>query len=303
MAIVMFLAGLALLVLGGELLVRGAAAVALQFGLSPLVIGLTVVGFGTSAPELMVSLQAALTGRPGLAIGNALGSNIANILLILGVSAAITPLALTFRLLLRDLAVMMVATAAIWLMLLDGRVGRGDGLMLVAGLVLFLFLALKSAAPVPEAAPAKAAAPALGWMITVTGLVVLVIGTRFLVDGASAIARGLGVTEAVIGLTIVAVGTSLPELATSVIAARRQQSDIAVGNVIGSNIFNIFGIVGITALIAPIPADPRFAGTDMPWVAASALAVVLFSLLRGGLSRKVGFGLLAVYALYVVLMM
>ncbi len=303
MAIVMFLAGLALLVLGGELLVRGAAAVALQFGLSPLVIGLTVVGFGTSAPELMVSLQAALTGRPGLAIGNALGSNIANILLILGVSAAITPLALTFRLLFRDLAVMVVATAAIWLMLLDGRVGRGDGLMLVAGLVLFLFLALKSAAPMPEAAPAKAAAPALGWMITVTGLVVLVIGTRFLVDGASAIARGLGVTEAVIGLTIVAVGTSLPELATSVIAARRRQSDIAVGNVIGSNIFNIFGIVGITALIAPIPADPRFAGTDMPWVAASALAVVLFSLLRGGLSRKVGFGLLAVYALYVVLMM
>ena len=304
MAFVMFAAGLVALILGGEFLVRGASAVARQFGLSPFAIGLTIVGFGTSAPELMVSLQSTLSGQPDLALGNALGSNIANILLILGVTASIAPIALPFTGLRRDLGFMVLAVAAIWLMLLGGKVSHVEGWLLVLGLAAFLTVALKSGQHAPdEEAQARPLPVWLAWAMTAAGLVVLVVGTKLLITGASDIARSLGVSEAVIGLTIVAVGTSLPELATSVVAAMRKQTDIAVGNVIGSNIFNIFGILGITAVIAPIPAAPRFAQIDMPWVAATTLAVVLASLLRGQLSRWMGAGLLASYVVYVALLL
>lgn len=302
MTYLFFVLGLVALFFGGEYLVRGASAVARHFRLSPMVIGLTIVGFGTSAPELLVSIQAAMAGQPAIAIGNVLGSNIANILLILGVSAAIAPLLIPVRQLWRDLGFMLAATAAIWIMLLDGQVTRLEGAILFFGLIVFLGVALFTGKIEEEEITLGDIPQWKAWAMTLGGLVVLVIGARLLVDSSTQIARSFGISEAVIGLTIVAVGTSLPELATSVIAALRKQTEIAVGNVIGSNIFNIFSILGITALILPIPADPRFASIDMPWVAGTAVGLTIMAFLLGGLPRIAGIALLAAYGGYIALM-
>lgn len=301
MTYLLFVVGLLGLFFGGEYLVRGASSIARRFGISPLVIGLTIVGFGTSAPELLVSVNAALAGQPAIAIGNVLGSNIANILLILGLSALIAPLIIPARRLARDLAFMLVATGAIWVMLLDGMVTRLEGGLLIAGLAVFLYMAFTSGS-VPHEEDALETSVPKAALMTVGGLVLLVIGAHFLVDSASTIARTYGISEAVIGLTIVAVGTSLPELATSVIAAYRRQTEIAVGNVVGSNIFNIFSILGITALITPIPAEARFAMIDMPWVAATAVGLSVLAVWLGGLPRLAGAALLLAYGGYLALM-
>lgn len=301
MTYLLFVVGLLGLFFGGEYLVRGASSIARRFGISPLVIGLTIVGFGTSAPEMLVSVNAALAGQPAIAIGNVLGSNIANILLILGVSAVIAPLIIPARQLARDLAFMLLATGAIWVMLLDGMVTRLEGGLLIAGLAVFLYMAF-SAGSVPQEEDAVETSVPKSALMTVGGLVLLVIGAHFLVNSASTIARTYGISEAVIGLTIVAVGTSLPELATSVIAAFRRQTEIAVGNVVGSNIFNIFGILGVTALIAPIPSEARFAMIDMPWVAGTAIGLSVLAVWLGGLPRIAGVVLLAAYGGYLALM-
>ena len=268
MTYVMFLAGLLLLIAGGEGLVRGASGIARHFRISPMVIGLTIVGFGTSAPELLVSLEAALTGQPGLAIGNVVGSNIANILLILGISAVMAPLVIPIRKMYRDFGFMLAAMALMWIMLLDGMIGRLDGAILFMGLIGFLAMAFFSGEVEPIDDMPLPSMP-LAWAMTLGGLVGLVLGAGLLVDSASTIARSFGVSEAVIGLSIVAIGTSLPELTTSIIAALRKETEIAVGNVVGSNVFNVFGILGTTALITPIPAEPRFAQVDMVWMAAA----------------------------------
>ena len=301
MTYLLFVVGLLGLFFGGEYLVRGASSIARRFGISPLVIGLTIVGFGTSAPEMLVSVNAALAGQPAIAIGNVLGSNIANILLILGVSAVIAPLIIPARRLARDLAFMLVATGMIWVMLLDGMVSRIEGGVLLAGLAVFLFMAFSSGSVPQEDDPLETSVTKAALM-TVGGLVLLVIGAHFLVESASTIARTFGISEAVIGLTIVAVGTSLPELATSVIAAYRRQTEIAVGNIVGSNIFNLFGILGVTAMIVPIPAEARFAMIDMPWVAATAVGLSVLAVWLGGLPRVAGVALLAAYAGYLALM-
>lgn len=298
MTYLLFTVGLAALFFGGEFLVRGASGIARHFRLSPMVIGLTIVGFGTSAPELLVSVQAALEGQPAIAIGNVLGSNIANILLILGISAVIAPLLIPVRKLWRDLGFMLAASAAIWWMLLDGVVSRLDGVLLIAGLIVFLIVAFLTGKSEPDQ-DQKPVPMVMAWVMTIGGLIVLVIGARLLVDSATIIARAYGISEAVIGLTIVAVGTSLPELATSVIAAIRKQTEIAVGNIVGSNIFNIFGILGLTALLGPIPADPRFSAVDMPWVAGTAIGLTVLAALLGGLPRLAGVLLLAGYAAYI----
>lgn len=300
MTYILFALGLVALFFGGEYLVRGASGIARAFRLSPMVIGLTIVGFGTSAPEMLVSVQAALAGQPAIAIGNVLGSNIANILLILGLSAVIAPLLIPVRKIWRDLGFMLLATATIWVMLLDGDVSRLDGLILLAGLAAFIAVAFVTGAAGPE--EETGAAPLwLSAVQTLAGLVVLVIGARLLVDSATEIARAFGISEAVIGLTIVAVGTSLPELATSVIAAIRKQTEIAVGNIVGSNIFNIFGILGVTALIAPIPAEARFVTIDMYWVAGTAIGLSVIAAVLGGLPRIAGVLLLAGYGAYLAL--
>lgn len=286
---------------GGESLVRGASSVARHFHLSPMVIGLTIVGFGTSAPELLVSLQAALDGRPEIAIGNVVGSNIANILLILGVSALIAPLIIPARRMWRDLAFMLAATFIIWGMLLGTEITRTYGAILFLGLLLFLGVTFKYGKIEPDLdQPVENQLKA--WAYTIGGLIVLVLGARFLVNSAVEIATTYGISQAVIGLTIVAVGTSLPELATSVIAAYRKHTEIAVGNIVGSNIFNIFGILGITALIAPIPADPRFAAIDMPWAAVAAVGLTVLAFALNGLPRIAGLILLGAYAGYIYFM-
>ncbi|MFC3615084.1 calcium/sodium antiporter [Lutimaribacter marinistellae] len=305
MPYILILAGLAGLVLGGELLVRGAVALARRAGLSPLVIGMTIVGFGTSLPELLVSLRAALDGAPGIAIGNVVGSNIANILLILGAAAVISPLRTRFELLRLDLVLVLLATLGLWLILLDGAVSRIDAAILLAALAGFLWNGLSRQAPAPSAPilepePAQSAWKAI--LMVGTGLVALALGAQWLVQGASELARAAGLSEAVIGLTVVAVGTSLPELATSIVAAWRRNADIALGNVVGSNLFNILGILGITALIAPIPAAPRFAATDVPVALAAAVALAFVLWRSGAIGRLIGAGALVTYSAYIVIL-
>ncbi len=301
MTALLFALGLAGLFFGGNWLVQGASAAALRLRIPPLVIGLTVVGFGTSTPELLVSLDAALRGAGGIAIGNVVGSNIANILLILGVSALIGPFAARFGDLRRDLMWMTGAALVAVPVFMGSLVTRWEGAALFAGILVYIWVCIRTAGsgeePGFEAAPLWKSA-----LVTLGGLVVLMIGARLLVDSATEIARALGVTEAVIGLTIVAVGTSLPELATSVIAAWRGQREIALGNVVGSNIFNILAILGITAMVSPIPVAPRFEAIDVPVMIAVTLLLVATIRRFHGMGRIAGVAFLALYAVYVAAM-
>ena len=290
--------GLIGLFAGGDALVRGAVGIAQRLAMPPLLIGLTVVGFGTSTPELLVSVDAALRGVPDIAIGNVVGSNIGNILLIVGLSALVWPIRVAGGTLRRDLAVMLAAALALVPLFWLDALGRPAGLGLVAALAAYLgwtYLQQRGAAPV-----ISAGAPPL-WRALIwggVGLAALMLGARWLVDGSVAIARGAGVSEAFIGLTIVAIGTSLPELATSLIAALRRHSEIAIGNIVGSNIFNVLGILGATALIAPIPIAPRFLTFDLPVMIAASLALAAL-LSRPAIGRLTGCGLLLAYAGYV----
>lgn len=291
--------GLVALFAGGEFLVRGAVGIARRFGVPPLVIGLTIVGFGTSMPELLVSVQAALSGTPAIAVGNVVGSNLANILLILAVAAAIAPVVIRPEAMVRDFVAMVLATLAAWGLMWTGEIGRLAGLALVAALALYLWISLRSGAEVEDLG--DDAPPALWKSVlrVAAGLAALVLGAQLLVDSASAIARSFGVSEAVIGLTVVAVGTSLPELATSVVAAIRRHSEIAFGNVVGSNLFNLLGILGATAAIHPVPVDPRFVRVDMPILTAVTLGLVALAIAARGIGRLGGLAMLGGYATYV----
>ena len=285
-----------------DTLVRGSVDIARRMAIPPLLIGLTVVGFGTSTPELLVSVDAALRGVPDIALGNVIGSNIANVLLIVGLSALVWPIRVLGDTLRRDTTVMILASLLLVPVFAMGQVGRQAGLILVAGLIAYLVLAYRQAgraAPEEEGAkPPATLVVSLLWVVG--GLIALMVGARFLVDGAVSIARDFGVSEAFIGLTIVAVGTSLPELATSLIAALRKQSEIAIGNIIGSNIFNILGILGVTALITPIPVAARFLRLDLPVVIAASVLLTALLLLRPTIGRWVGVLMLIAYAAYVV---
>ena len=263
MTLLMFLAGLAALIAGAELLVRGASKLALSFGISPLVVGLTVVAFGTSSPEIAVSVGAVLDGRTDIALGNVVGSNIFNVLFILGLSALITPLVVHIQLIRQEGPIMLGASLLLLLLALDGRLGFTDGLMLTALLVAYtVFLVVQSRAETKAANDEYAAevkpAVAGGWdaslpaqlLLIAAGLGLLVAGSGWLVDAAIIFAKALGVSDLVIGLTIVAAGTSMPEVATSVMAAIKGERDIAVGNVVGSNTFNILGCLGLSGLAA-----------------------------------------------------
>jgi cation:H+ antiporter len=289
--------GLMLLLAGGEGLVRGGAGLAARLGVPPLVIGLTVLGFGTSTPELVASLRAALSGSPGIALGNVVGSNIANIALILGLTALLAPIAVGRRAFHRDGAVMIASSLALAGLCISGTLGRTAGLALIAGLVLYTWVSFRHPVAAPEASPPPAPLWS-GLLMLGLGLAGVVGGATLLVDSAVTIARDLGLSEAIIGLTLVAVGTSLPELATSVLAALRRQPDLAFGNIIGSNIFNILGIVGLTAVTVPLAVPAEILGFDL-WVML-ATAVVLAGMAASGwrLSRLEGLTLLGGYALY-----
>ena len=270
MAILEILIGLACLYAGGELLVRGSTSLAKNLGVSTLIIGLTVVAFGTSAPELAVNITAALRGQSGISFGNIVGSNIANLGLILGLAAFVRPLDILRSMAVRDIPLMLAATVAVVLLSIrsllggQGTLGRVDGVLLLAGFGVFLALTLRRAMSERrgsavarrasrEASDREPSSMPLALLLTLLGLVGVLLGGRWTVVGATAIARSLGVGEEIIGLSIVAVGTSLPELAASLTAARRGQSDLAVGNVVGSNLFNLLLVLGPTALIRPLP--------------------------------------------------
>lgn len=309
LTIVLFVLGLGLLVGGAELLVRGASNLAAAVGISPLVIGLTVVSFGTSSPELAVSLQSAIAGQPALALGNVVGSNIFNVLFILGVCALITPLFVQFQLIRLDVPLMIVSSLILFGLAFDGGLSRFDGLLFVLGLLAYLtFTVIESRkANVLDAQTTltdevdrspRGLAIAIG--IAVIGLALLMLGANWLVDGAISFARMFGISELVIGLTIVAVGTSLPEVATSVVAALRGERDIAVGNVVGSNIFNILGILGLTAIIAPIHIAPAAISFDLPVMVAVAIACLPIFFSGQVIARWEGAVLLGCYCSYVI---
>lgn len=303
-------AGLVLLLVGGEYLVRGAVAVARRLGISPLVIGLTLVGFGTSTPELVASLEAALTGVPGVAVGNVVGSNIANILLILGISAVLKPIACDRQAFLRDGTVLVCVSGLGVAACLSAVIGMGWGLFLIALLGAYTgytYLTERGGMS-PEAAVHKAEADSVqvpempiwkGLTITALGLAGILIGAALLVDGAVVIARAFGVSEAVIGLTLVALGTSLPELATSIMASLRGQADVAFGNVIGSNIFNILGILGVTAIVTPIPVAPEIMAFDVWVMAGVSLLLVAFAVTGWRINRWEGLLFLFGYIAYI----
>lgn len=305
MDLVFVLAGLVLLVFGGDALVKGAVALALRLGIPALIVGLTVVAFGTSAPELLVSITAALDGVAGIAIGNVVGSNIANILLILGLPAIITTIHSSQIDTRRSYVVMLAITLGFALLCFTGPLIWWHGVLLLALLALVIGDNIRSARAHKAAAcdeELEGADPHMApWKIgalILAGLIGLGVGANLLVTGAVNIARMIGISETVIGLTLVALGTSLPELVTSVVAAMRKQADVALGNVIGSNIFNILSILGVTALIAPLPVDPAILWRDNWVMLAVALALVPFVLFRRDIGRIAGLGFVAAYVGY-----
>ncbi|MCK2182789.1 calcium/sodium antiporter [Halomonas getboli] len=307
MSYITFLAGLCFLLVGAEMLVRGASRLAARLGISPLVIGLTVVAFGTSSPELAVSIKAAFADQAGIAMGNVVGSNLFNILFILGLSAMVTPLVVAQKLIRFDIPLMVALSAALLLLVLDGQLSRLDGVLLAAGLVAYLaFLLYQSARSRAEASAGSDAMPAArdAWgvnlLLVAAGLVLLVLGSRWLVEGAVTFASFLGISEQVIGLTIIAAGTSLPEVMTSLIAALRGERDIAVGNVVGSNVFNILGVLGLSSLLAPsgLMVTPAMISFDIPVMLAVAAACLPICFTGGSIERWEGALLLGYYIAY-----
>jgi cation:H+ antiporter len=309
MTYILLVAGFGLLLFGGEALVRGSVAVARRFNLSPLLIGLTLVGFGTSTPELVTSIQAAMIGSPGIAVGNVVGSNICNILFILGIAAIIQPLRADPAAFARDGTVLALSAAICGAFVAVGHLGRLAGTVLVsclAAYVIFTFLRerrMPDASATLHAEEASAADPGprsllLALIFTFGGIGMTVLGADLLVDAAVFLARAYGVSETVIGLTIVAVGTSLPELVTSLVAAVRRQPDVAFGNVVGSNIFNALGILGVTALVQPIPIPTEILRLDL-WVMLAATALlIVFTVTGWRLNRIEGGVFLGFYAAY-----
>lgn len=309
-----FLGGLAVLILGADLLVRGASRLAAAFGVSPLAIGLTIVAIGTASPEIAVSIQAAASGQGDLTIGNVLGSNIFNILFILGLMAIFAPIVIAEQLIRKDVPIMLGVSLLAFALAFDGTLGALDGLILLAGFIAYTVFVLRQSLRESRAVQEEYAREfseretrtpgntVRNIVFIVSGLGLLVLGARWLVDSAVIIARVLGVDELVIGLTIVAVGTSLPEVATSVIAAFKKESDIAVGNAVGSNIFNLVGVLGLGALVAPggIHVAGQALRQDFPMVIFVALVTLPIFYIDNRISRGEGALLLAYYLSYVL---
>jgi len=310
--------GLACLIAGGELLVRGASALAAAVRISPLVIGLTVVAFGTSAPELAVSVQAAVVGQADLALGNVVGSNIANVLLILGLSALVAPLVVSSQLIRFDVPLMIVVSLLTLVLAWDGVVGRVDGCILFAGLLGYIVWSIRlgrseskgvvseltAQTPVPTRPTLLRVVCQLAFVLF--GLSLLIAGSRWLVSGSVDIARFFRVQELIIGLTVVAVGTSLPELVTSIVAAVRGQRDIAVGNVVGSNLFNLLGVLGLSGIVAPegIGVSSEALRSDIPVMIAAAVACLPIFFTGNLIARWEGgllFGYYIAYTTYLAL--
>lgn len=310
MSIIFFVVGLVFLIIGAEALVKGASRLAAAFGISPLVIGLTVVAFGTSSPELAVSIKSSLSGQGTIALGNAVGSNIFNILFILGLSALIAPLFVSQQLVRLDVPLMITLSVMVLILSLDEKLNRTDGLLLVIGLTIYLWFLIsqsrKESRGIKAAGTNAVEAEKPKWAkdigFVIGGLLLLVTGSRWFVNSAVLFAEYLKISELIVGLTIVAAGTSLPEVVTSVIAVVRGERDIAVGNVVGSNIFNIMGVLGFAGFISPtgIEVSPAVIGFDLPVMIAVALACLPIFFTGGVISRKEGLLFLGYYIAYVL---
>jgi cation:H+ antiporter len=314
LTLVLFVVGLGLLVGGAEALVRGASRLAVAVGISPLVIGLTVVAYGTSAPEMAVSMQSAIRGQADIAVGNVVGSNIFNVLFILGAAAVITPLMVSGQLIRRDVPLMIGLSLLLFGLGLDGQLGRVDGLILFVGIIAYTGWSIWQSRRENQQTKDEFSQefgfeqPRGFWQIgrqvgdIVVGLALLVLGSNWLVRGAVAIAEMFGVSQLVIGLTIVAAGTSLPEVATSIVASLRGERDIAVGNVVGSNIFNILSVLGLAALVSPqaIPVSPLALAFDIPVMIAVAVVCLPIFFTGGVIARWEGILFLGYYLAYTV---
>ena len=313
-ALGLLIGGLITLVLGAEALVRGASRLAAALGIAPLIIGLTIVAFGTSSPELAVSTQSALSGQADIAVGNVVGSNTFNVLFILGLSAVIVPLVVAQQLVRLDVPLMIGVSLLVWVLALDGTIGRWEGILLFAGIVAYTgFLIYQSqrernkivqeeyAAEYSEREVRTWQHTAINIALAVGGLALLVLGARWFVDGAVQLARAFGISELVIGLTIVAAGTSMPEVATSVVAALRGERDIAVGNVVGSNIFNLLAVLGLSAAVAPgdgIAVARNMVTVDLPFMIAVAVACLPIFFTGYTIARWEGVVFLVYYGAY-----
>lgn len=306
---VQLIAGLLLLIAGAELLIRGAARMAERLGITPLIVGLTVVAFGTSAPEMAVSVQAAFKGSGDIVVGNVVGSNIFNVLVILGMSALVVPLLVSRQLVRLDVPVMIGASLLAFGLALDQRLGRLDGVLLFGAVLVYtgvlIRLARRQAQPPAEAAAHRVEGGLRTWLrdslLVLAGVGLLVLGADWLVEAAVAVARAFGLSELLIGLTLIAAGTSLPELATSVLAALKGQRDIAVGNIVGSNIFNLLAVLGLAALVSPSPisVSPTALALDLPVMLAVALACLPIFFANYRISRGEGLLFLLYYGAYV----
>jgi cation:H+ antiporter len=325
LTLVALASGFVLLIVGGELLVRGAGRLAGTLGISPLVVGLTVVAFATSTPELAVSADAALSGHPGLAVGNVVGSNIANILLILGLTAVVAPLVAKSRIVRVDIPIMVGFSVVLLVVALDGTISPLDGLLLFGGMVAYVVATVvvsrKQGVDTVDRAAAATNPPADGGgagarstssdggrshsvpgssALVILGVAMLVVGARLLVDAASELAGAWGMSDLVIGLTVVAIGTSLPELATSLVAAYRGERDMAVGNIVGSNVFNIGAVLSITSFITPIEVAAGAIRFDLPIMLAVAVALLPIAFTGMAIRRWEGLLFVAFYAAYIV---
>jgi cation:H+ antiporter len=297
--------GLVILIFAGDALVKGAVNLALRLGIPALVVSLTVVAFGTSAPELLVSANAILDGAPGLALGNVVGSNTANVLLVLGVPALIATMRTSACETRRDYALMMAGSLLFVALCLTGTLVWWHGLVLLgalAGILVYTFVQSREAPPEVDEAD-----PEMPWwrigVLLALGLAGLPLGADLLVDGATSIARAFGVSETVIGLTLVAIGTSLPELATTVMAAIRGRAEVALGNVLGSNMFNLLGIMGIAVLVGPVPVDPAFLRLDLWVMLGASLLLIPFVFMRRDVTRPWGVLLTGIYGGYLWLLL
>lgn len=308
LSLLFLLLGLGLLYVGAQVLIKGGAALAFRFGLSALVVGLTVIAYGTSSPEMVVSLQAAISGNSAIAVGNVIGSNICNIALILGVCSLVQPLTASAQVIRREVPIMIGVSLLLVGVIWDGSIGRIEGALLLAGLIAYTWMTVRAARVAKDAVAEQeydkdfhvgAPSPGRSIALVLLGLGVLMGGSHLFVTGAVDIARYWGVSDVVIGLTVVAVGTSLPEFATSLVAALRKHSDVAIGNVVGSNIFNVLGILGLVALVHPIDAT-GISRVDLGMMVATAVALLPLARSGGRVNRVEGAILLGVYVAYTV---
>lgn len=302
--VILLLFGFALLIYGAEILVKGASRIASELGMSPILVGLTVVAFGTSAPELFVSAEAALLDKVDVAVGNIVGSNICNILAIVGLALLVSPLKLDYGVRKKDTPLMLGTILIFYLSAFNGVISRLEGALFFSGIILYLYLSYKQHKHDLDDVEAKISDPSASIYksiaLIIFGLAGLVIGADFIVENAVFIAKYYNVSDLIIGITVVAFGTSLPECAATVIAARNNQGNMALGNAVGSNVFNVLCVIGITAMIKPLPVGEEALRLDFPFMFASCFLVTALLWFRPKLGRGTGLTLLAIYIAYIL---